>query len=72
MSASTLFSVVVSALANTGDAAELAAAQAQVQLNPFGALSTMLAWVVLVAVNGWCFQRILRHRPAGAGASDRG
>jgi hypothetical protein len=71
VSASTLLHVVVSAVTASGDAAELAAAQTQVQLNPFGALSTMLAWVVLVAVNAWCFQRILRHRPAGAGAEER-
>lgn len=66
MSASALLHVFAPVLAASSEAAEVAAAQAQVQLNPFGAFSTTLAWMVLVAVNAWCFQRILRHRPVDA------
>ena len=61
-----LYSLAVPALTASSEATQVAAAQTHVQLNPFGALSTTLAWMVLVAVNGWCFQRILRHRPANA------
>ena len=66
MSAPALLHAFAPALTAASEAAEVAAAQAQVQLNPFGTLSTTLAWMVLVAVNGWCFQRILRHRPLDA------
>jgi membrane protein implicated in regulation of membrane protease activity len=39
----------------------LAAAAATVELNPFGTWLTVLTWVCLLAINAWCFRRILRQ-----------
>ena len=32
-----------------------------VELNPFGTWLTVLTWVSLLAINFWCFRRILRQ-----------
>lgn len=43
-----------------------------VQLNPFGELTMVLAWTVLVAINLWTWRTILRRRPAPEAGSDPG
>ncbi len=35
----------------------------QVELNPFGTWLTALTWLALIALNLWCFRKVLR-RPA--------
>lgn len=62
-----LQSLSASVAAVSNEAAEIAAAGTPVQLNPFGTLSTTLAWLLLVALNAWCFQRIVRRSPVRAG-----
>lgn len=61
-----LLSLSASVATASNEVTEVAAAGAPVQLTPFGTLSTTLAWLVLVALNAWCFHRIVRGRPAGA------
>lgn len=43
----------------TGEATRAAAPV--VELNPFGTALTMVAWLSLIAINLWCFRRILRQ-----------
>ena len=43
-----------------GDSA--AEAQSLVQLNPFGSAFTAAAWVTLVALNLWCWKKVLGHQ----------
>ncbi|KAA3609515.1 MAG: hypothetical protein DWQ01_09295 [Planctomycetota bacterium] len=39
-------------------------AETTVTLNPFGTVFTLLAWLLLVAINGWCLYKLLRQ-PTG-------
>ena len=39
--------------------APAAAAPQYLELNPFGTWTILAAWALLVAVNLWCFRRIL-------------
>jgi len=37
-------------------------AQSLVRLNPFGSAFTAAAWVTLVALNLWCWKKVLGHQ----------
>lgn len=58
--------LIASIVAASNGVTDFAAAGTPVQLNPFGTLSTLAAWLVLIALNAWCFRRILRRVPARA------
>ena len=36
--------------------------QSLVQLNPFGSAFTAATWVTLVALNLWCWKKVLGHQ----------
>ena len=62
-----LLQPLIALAASASNEATVPDAGQAMELTSFGTLSTMLAWMVLVALNAWCFRRILRRRPAGLG-----
>ena len=58
--------LIASVVSTSQDVIDFAASGTPVELNPFGTLSTLAAWLVLIALNAWCFRRILRRGPASA------
>ncbi len=58
--------LIASVVAASNNVTAFAVSGTPIELNPFGTLSTLAAWLVLIALNAWCFRRILRRNPAGA------